>query len=89
MLLCLEAGDIRGMAEHIDCYKTEGDVSQVVGHMGRGTGLPSRGGPQGGTRETCAWIAAAGAVEGTRLTIVDYIPVYSSPIGLAFAYATK
>ena len=89
MLRCLEAGDARAMAEYFDGYNTAGDVSQVVGHMGRGSGLPSYGGPQGGTRETCAWIAAAGVVDGTRSTIVDYVPVYSSPVGAGFAYATE
>jgi hypothetical protein len=89
MLRCLEAGDARAMAEHFDSYDTTGDVSQVVGHMGRNSGLPSYGGPQGGTRETCAWIAAAGVIDGTHTNIVDYVPVYASPVGCAFAYATE
>ena len=86
----LEAGDIRGMAEHFDNYEIpSGDSSQYVGERGRGsTGMPGFGGPQGGTRETCNWIAAAGVIDGTRSTIVDYVPVYSSPVGAAFSYAT-
>jgi hypothetical protein len=42
-------------------------------------------GPQGGTRETCNWIAAA-AVAAKPATFVEYVPVYASPIGCGFAY---
>jgi hypothetical protein len=85
----LEAGDARGMAEHFDSYVIpEGDLSQYVGERGRGaTGMPGFGGPQGGTREACNWIVAAAVGDGTRNTIVDYVPVYASPIGAAFSYA--
>jgi hypothetical protein len=87
----LEAGDARGMAEYFDNYHIpDGDASQYVGERGRGaTGMPGFGGPQGGTRETCNWIAAAGVADGSRSTIVDYIPVYASPVGAAFAYCTN
>jgi hypothetical protein len=86
----LEAGDIRGMAEHFDSYRIpDGDRSQYVGERGRNsTGMPGFGGPQGGTRETCNWIAAAAVADGSHNTIVDYIPVYSSPVGAGFAYTT-
>jgi hypothetical protein len=51
------------------------------------TGMPALSGPQGGgTRETCNWIAAAGAVEGSTATIVDRVPIYASPVDTAFAY---
>ena len=64
-----------------------GDASQDIGARGSEvTGMPGFGGPQGGTRETCNWIAAAGAVEGTTATIVDRVPIYASPIDAAFAY---
>jgi hypothetical protein len=43
------------------------------------------GGPQGGTREIANWIAAAAAA-GKPATVVDYVPVYASPIGCGFAY---
>jgi hypothetical protein len=86
----LEAGDIRGMAEHFDSYRIpEGDQSQFVGERGRGaTGMPGFGGPQGGTREICNWITASAVADGHRSTIVDYIPVYASPVGVAFSYCT-
>lgn len=89
ILSCLEKGDIRVMAERFDGYRVpEGDTSQE-GYLARSsasTGLPCFGGPQGGTRETCNWIAAAGVVDGRRSTIVDYVPVYASPLGAAFSY---
>jgi hypothetical protein len=47
--------------------------------------MPVLGGPQGGTREIANWIATAAAA-GKPATIVDYVPVYASPIGCGFAY---
>ena len=87
----LKAGDIRGMAEHFDGYVIPpDDRSQFIGERARGvTGMPGFGGPQGGTRETCAWIAAAATAEGSPTTIVDYIAAYASPVGNAFAYCDK
>jgi hypothetical protein len=84
----MEVGDIRGMAEHFDAYNPPADdTSQDISKPGRSvTGMPGLGGPQSGTRETCNWIIAAAVVDGQRAETVDYIPVYSSPIGAAFAY---
>lgn len=91
MMRLLEVGDIRGMAEHFDSYVIpEGAASQDVSVRGRSaTGMPGFGGPQGGTRETCNWIAASAVADGRSHVIVDYIPVYSSPIGAGFAYCDK
>jgi hypothetical protein len=76
------------MAELFDNYQIpDGDQSQYIGEKGRGaTGMPGFGGPQGGTRETCNWITASAAADGHKSTIVDYIPVYASPVGVAFSY---
>jgi aromatic ring-opening dioxygenase catalytic subunit (LigB family) len=81
-------GNIKAMAACFDEYRIPaGDASQEIGTPGKGvTGMPALGGPQGGTRETCTWIAAAGAVEGVKATIVDCVPIYASPINAAFAY---
>ena len=81
-------GDARGMARYFDDYQVPpGDASQEIGAPGPGaTGLPDAGGPRGGTRETCNWIAAAAVAEGAPATLVDYIPIYASPIGAAFAF---
>ena len=88
LLAHMARGDIKAMASCFDEYRVpEGDASQDIGTRSREvTGMPGFGGPQGGTRETCNWIAAAGAVEGTTATIVDRVPIYASPIDAAFAY---
>jgi Catalytic LigB subunit of aromatic ring-opening dioxygenase len=88
MLGYLAAGDARGMARHFDEYEVPaGDRSQEVGARGPSTtGLPSPGGPQGGTREICNWIAAAAVADGKPSIVLDYVPIYASPIGAAFAY---
>ena len=88
MLRHMEAGDARGMADHFDAYKAPaGDRSQDLSTPGRGiTGMPTATGPQGGTRETCNWIATTAVGEDRRATVVDYVPVYASPIGAGFAY---
>ncbi|HVB06080.1 MAG TPA: hypothetical protein VNF07_07555 [Acidimicrobiales bacterium] len=85
----LESGDIKAWAAHFDAYQVaDDDPSQDSTTVRRGvTGLPTPGGPQGGTRESCNWIAAAAAVEGRPSVIVDYIPIYASPVGAAFAWA--
>ncbi len=84
----LEAGDIKGMAEHFDTYQIpDGDKSQYIGERARqATGMPGFGGPQGGTREICNWITAAAVADGHKSVIVDYIPVYASPVGVSFSY---
>jgi hypothetical protein len=83
----LQKGDAKGMAELFDSYVIpEGDLSQAVPPRGAAsTGMPVLGGPQGGTRETCNWIAAT-AVAGKPAAFVEYVPVYASPIGCGFAY---
>jgi hypothetical protein len=80
-------GDLEGMARYFDEYTPPaGDPSQAAQPRGAAsTGMPVSPGPQGGTRETSNWIAAA-AVAGKPATVVDYVPVYSSPIGCGFAY---
>jgi Catalytic LigB subunit of aromatic ring-opening dioxygenase len=84
----MEAGDIKGMAEHFDSYEIpSADTSQPLGGRNRSsTGMPGVGGPQGGTRETCNWIAASAVADGTPGKLVDYVPVFGSPIGCGFAY---
>ena len=86
ILRYLTAGDARGTAAYFDAYRVPADdCSQRVGAAGPGTtGLPDASGPRGGTRETCNWIAAAAVAEGAPSTLVDYVPIYASPIGAAF-----
>lgn len=40
----------------------------------------------GGTGEVRSWIVVAAAFEGTRGTVVDYLPAYHAVTGLGFAY---
>jgi protocatechuate 4,5-dioxygenase beta chain len=85
----LKVGDARGMAEYFESYEIpDDDASQEYLTVGpQNTGMEMAGkGPQYGSRETCAWIAAAGCSDGSATTIVDYIPTYASPVGNAFAY---
>jgi hypothetical protein len=84
----LECGDVKAAASFFDAYKVpNGDLSQPTGERNRtATGLPASSGPQGGTREFCNWIAAAAVADGSPEIIVDYVPVYSSPVGAGFAY---
>jgi hypothetical protein len=84
----LEDGDACGAAEFFDAYHVpEGDLSQPLHERSRtATGLPPSCGPQGGTREFCNWIAAAAVVDGKPAKLLDYVPVYSSPVGAGFAY---
>ena len=84
----MTSGDARGMARHFDEYKIrQGDHSQDVTTRSRSaSGLPGASGPQNGTREVCNWIAASAVGEGKPATLVDYVPIYASPIGAAFAY---
>lgn len=88
LLARMARGDARGMATYFDEYRIpESDASQKIGVRGRTvTGMPAFGGPQGGTREICNWIAAAAVAEGRPATIVDRVPIYASPIDAAFAY---
>jgi len=88
LLKFMTAGDARGMARHFDEYKIpKGDSSQDVTARSRSaSGLPGASGPQNGTREVCNWIAASAVGEGKPATLVDYVPIYASPIGAAFAY---
>lgn len=85
----LSNGKAAEWAEHFDGYQVaEDDVSQDSTEVRSGvTGLPDTGGPQFGTRETLAWICAAGVGDGEPATIIDYVPIYASPVGNAFAYS--
>jgi hypothetical protein len=85
------AGDAKAMAEHFDAYRVPaGDTSQPIKERGSAaTGLPGPGGPQCGTRETCNWIIATAVADGAPAEVVDYVPVYASPIGAGFAYWPK
>jgi hypothetical protein len=90
LLDLLKVGNARRMAEYFDAYEVPGDDTSQLQYLTQRsrnvTGLPSFGGPQGGTRESCSWIAAAAVAEGRPSEIIDYVPVYASPLGVGFAH---
>jgi aromatic ring-opening dioxygenase catalytic subunit (LigB family) len=89
ILARLKTGDIAGMADFFDDYSVSPeDASQSLAPAGSATtGMIASAGPQGGTRQVCNWVAAAATAEVSHWTVVDYVPVYASPIGAAFAYS--
>jgi Catalytic LigB subunit of aromatic ring-opening dioxygenase len=59
--------------EHLRCYETFSGGTRMTGGIGSGAG------------ETRNWIMAA-AIADRPGVVVDYVPVYASPCGMAFAY---
>lgn len=86
ILNALKEGDALKAAEFFDSYQIpEGDTSQAHSEPGpQITGMPGFGGPQGGIREICNHIAAGAVAGKAKGTIIDYVPVYASPIGAGF-----
>jgi hypothetical protein len=86
ILEALARGDASGAAEFFDSYAPPVDPenAEQVRTFSGGTGMLL--GYGGGTGETRNWIVIAGAMEGNPAIIVDYVPAYASPVGLAFAY---
>lgn len=82
----LRAGDARRMAAHFDSRpawpEPKDDATRDL--ASGGTGMV--GGLGGGTGEVRNWIAAAAVADGRPGTVVDYVPIYASPVGVAFAY---
>jgi hypothetical protein len=74
------------MAATFDAYPIVYDPAdeRSVKDASGGTGIVA--GLGSGTGETRNWIAAAATVDGMPGTVVDYVPVYASPVGIAFAY---
>ncbi len=82
----LKRGDPDAMAAYFDSR------SPVVDPSDPGSLERASGGSQmvlglgSGTGETRNWIITAAVVDGLGGTVVDYVPVYASPVGLAFAF---
>jgi hypothetical protein len=86
ILDALRAGDAKRMAEQFDRRKPWPDaVDDATRDVATG-GTGMLGGLGGGTGEVRNWIAAAAVADGRPGTVVDYVPIYSSPVGAAFAY---
>lgn len=91
ILDAVRAGDARRMADVLDGQHWEHPLTAppnlppLLAEMVLGvTGMS--GGVGSGSGEVRNWIAAAAVADGTRGTVVDYVPVYASPCGMGFAY---
>ena len=86
ILANIRSGDAKGAAEYFDSVVPAFDPADVksINLASGGTGMVL--GYGGGTGETRNWIIAAAVADGQPGTVVDYVPVYASPIGAGFAY---
>ena len=81
----VKSGDAKAFADHFDRYvETPIDAYKNDTWVDGGTGMYN--GIGSGTGETRNWIAAAAVADGTPGTVIDYVPLYSSPCGVGFAY---
>ena len=82
----IKSGDVRKTAEYFDTVQLPYDPANPasVKLASGGTGILL--GVGGGAGETRNWIVAAAVADGQPGTVVDYIPIYASPIGVSWAY---
>jgi hypothetical protein len=86
ILDCVRSGDAAAMAGYFDGRRPAvkaGDEKALTLASG-GTQMVL--GLGGGSGETRNWIITAAICDGLPGTVVDYVPVYASPVGLGFAY---
>jgi hypothetical protein len=83
ILAHLRTGAAEPLAQFFDAAADRGESSQRAQADG-GTGMVL--GLGGGTGEIRNWIVTAAAMEGIGAAVVDYVPIYASPVGAAFAY---
>jgi hypothetical protein len=81
----LQAGDADRMADYFDRWRPLPGRAHLRCYESFSGGTGSNGGIGSGAGETRNWIMAA-AVAGRAGVLVDYVPVYASPCGMAFAY---
>ena len=86
ILAGVRAGDARAMAAELDRTTTPYDPADPASlrYASNGSGMVL--GIGHGSGEVRNWIAAAAVADGKPGTVVDYVPIYQSPIGVAFAY---
>ncbi|MGA2395961.1 MAG: hypothetical protein ABSH03_21695 [Candidatus Lustribacter sp.] len=86
ILAGIKSGDARKTAAYFDTVQLPYDPADAksVKLASGGTGILL--GVGGGTGETRNWIVAAAVADGKPGTVVDYIPIYASPIGVSWAY---
>ena len=82
----IKKGDARATAEYFDTVTLPYDPNdqKSVNLASGGTGMIL--GCGGGSGETRNWIVAAAVADGKPGTVVDFFPVFASPIGVGFAY---
>lgn len=78
----VRTGDAQAMGAAFDAASN--GVASGGRASSKATGM--RGGLGSGSGEVRNWIAAAAVADGSPGTLVDYVPVYASPCGMAFAY---
>jgi Catalytic LigB subunit of aromatic ring-opening dioxygenase len=86
ILEALGRGDAQAMASIFDARRPDvdpkepGEVRRASGGTGMLLGLGS------GVGEIRNWIAASAVVDGMPGTVVDYVDINASPVGVGFAY---
>lgn len=86
MLAHVRCGDAAGMAAYFDSHQPTPDPGDVEALNLASGGTQMVLGLGGGTGESRNWIITTAVVDGLPGTVVDYIPAYASPVGIAFAY---
>ncbi len=81
----LQEGDADRMAEYFDRWRPRAELEHLRCYESFSGGTGMAGGIGSGAGETRNWIMAA-AIADRRGEVVDYVPVYASPCGMAFAY---
>jgi hypothetical protein len=81
----LEQGDADRMADYFDHWRPALERAHLRCYESFSGGTGLAGGLGSGAGETRNWIMAA-AVADRPGVVVDYVPVYASPCGMAFAY---
>lgn len=86
ILDAVRQGDATAMGAYFDSRRPAVDPNDAAALNLASGGTNMMLGLGGGSGETRNWIITAAVVDGLRGTVVDYLPVYASPVGLAFAY---
>lgn len=86
VLGCVRSGDAAAMAAYFDSRRPVVDANDANALSLASGGTQMVLGLGGGSGETRNWIITAAICDGLPGTVVDYVPVYASPVGLGFAY---
>jgi Catalytic LigB subunit of aromatic ring-opening dioxygenase len=81
----LQRGDADGMADYFDRWRPSAARAHLKCYESFSGGTGSAGGIGSGAGETRNWIMAAALADRPGV-VIDYVPVYASPCGMAFAH---